>query len=139
MGLSYHPKQGVIVSVDFDRGFVPPEMVKTRLAVVLSKPIQRRKGLITVVPLSLSAPDPPMPYHCQIDIPFELPKSWGQEGRWVKGDMICAVSWARTNLLLLGKDRDGKRRYQTEVLPTDQLSRVQRCVLNGLGLSSLKI
>jgi mRNA interferase MazF len=77
-----------------------------------------------------------MPYHCQLDIPFDLPMRWGKMARWVKGDMINAVSFARTSLLLLGKDSKGQRVLQTTVLPPSQLSQIQCCVLAGLGLGS---
>ena len=137
MGLSFHPKQGTVVRVDFDGAFRTPEMVKPRLCVVISKPIQARKGLCTVIPLSTSAPDPVMPYHCQLDIPFALPKPWGQVSRWVKGDMIYSASLQRTDLLSLGKDRNGRRLYQTETLMAHDLTRIQVAVLHGLGLSEL--
>lgn len=137
MGLRYHPAQGTIVCVDFDKGFVPPEMIKPRLAVVVSKAIKNRHGLCTVVPLSTTVPEPAMPYHCTLDIPFALPPRWGKIPRWVKGDMVCSVSWQRTDLLRLGKDRNGKRVYQMETLPEAELARVMSCVLHGLGLSVL--
>ena len=126
-----------MVCVDFSRGFVPPEMVKTRLCIVLSKPIQARPHLCTVVPLSTTAPQQAMPYHCEIDIPFDLPPRWTRQTRWLKGDMIYSVSFDRTDLLRLGKDSDGKRRYQKETLSPDTLRQVRRCVLHGLGLSEL--
>ena len=136
MALQFAPKMGTIVLVDFDKGFMPPEMVKPRLAVVISPPIKARGKLLTVVPLSTTAPDKIMPYHCQIDIPFELPPRWGNVARWVKGDMINSVSFARTSLLGLGKDAQGQRVYQTNPLQAEQLALIQRCVLAGLGLGS---
>lgn len=78
-----------------------------------------------------------MPYHCELRIPFALPEKWGNVQRWVKGDMICSVSWERTDLLRLGKNALGARVYQTETLPGDDFARVVRCVLHGLGLSTL--
>lgn len=137
MGLEYHPAQGTIVSVDFTKGFVPPEMTKTRLSVVVSKAVQRRQGLVTVVPLSLTPPEHPMPFHCQLSIPFRIPPPWGNVPRWVKGDMVCSVSWGRSSLLRLGKDPSGVRIYQTETLSDIEFTRVMRCVMHGLGLSSL--
>jgi len=41
------------------------------------------------------------------------------------------------DLLLLGKDRTGKRIYQTNTLGNADLMRIQTCVLHGLSLSSL--
>ncbi len=136
MALQFAPKMGTIVLVDFDQGFVPPEMVKPRLAVVISPPIKARGRLLTIVPLSMTAPTVVMPYHCQVDIPFDLPPRWGNVPRWVKGDMINAVSFARASLLALNKEANGKRIYQTQVLAPDQLRQIQRCVLAGLGLGT---
>jgi mRNA interferase MazF len=136
MALQFAPKLGTIVLVDFDKGFMPPEMVKPRLAVVVSPPIRARGKLLTVVPLSTTAPQVLMPYHCQVDIPFDLPARWGNMTRWAKGDMINAVSFARTSLLSLGKDISGQRVYQTAVLPPSQLSQIQHCVLAALGLGT---
>ncbi|MDZ7906583.1 MAG: type II toxin-antitoxin system PemK/MazF family toxin [Cypionkella sp.] len=103
MALQFAPKLGTVVLVNFDKGFMPPEMVKPRLAIVVSPPIKARGKLLTVVPLSTTAPTILMPYHCQIDIPFHLPAPWGNVPRWVKGDMINAVSFDQANLLSLEK------------------------------------
>ena len=122
------------MTVDFDQGFTPPEMVKRRLAVVISPPIARRKGLITVVPLSATEPNPKMDFQCEIDIPFALPPYWGHRRRWIKGDMINAVGFHRVDLLSLGKDATGKRIYQKEVLPQQAMEQIVRCVLASIGL-----
>ncbi|MCR9219075.1 MAG: type II toxin-antitoxin system PemK/MazF family toxin [Alphaproteobacteria bacterium] len=137
MAVAYHPQQASIVTVDFDQGFVPPEMVKRRLAVVLSPAIQARPGLCTVVPLSRTGPKKVMPYHCELHIPFNMPQKWGNVARWVKGDMVCAISLHRIDLLRLGKDKNGERIYQKAPLPVEDFKRVRTCVLHGLGLSSL--
>jgi uncharacterized protein YifN (PemK superfamily) len=137
MPIISHPPQGSIVTVDYDKGFKVPEMVKRRLAVVLSPNIRARVNLITVVPLSLTPPEPILPFHKQIDIPFELPKHWSKGNRWIKGDMINAVGFHRVDLLCLGKDRQGKRIYQLEVLPEAMFNDVKICVLHGMGLSKL--
>ena len=63
------------MTADYRQGFEPPEMVKRRLAVVVSKPIKARVGLCTIVPLSTTAPEPPMPYHYRLVLPFALPPS----------------------------------------------------------------
>ena len=94
MPLQYHPRRGTLIRVTFHPGFSEPEMVKRRLCIVVSAPIAARKGLLTVVALSTTAPHPIMPYHTQIAIPFALPKGWAQTC-WLKGDMINAVSFAR--------------------------------------------
>lgn len=137
MPVTYHPIQGSIVTVSFEPGFIVPEMVKRRLCVVLSPAMKSRAGLCTVVPLSTTPPSKQMPYHCKLSIQFDLPKEWGNTERWVKGDMIYSVGFHRVDLLRLGKDRSGKRIYQTRVLGDDDFQSVRRCVLHGLGLSAL--
>jgi mRNA interferase MazF len=134
MALQFHPKRGTIVTVDFDQGFTPPEMVKRRLAVVISPPISARRGLITIVPLSTTEPIPKMSFQCEIEIPFALPPYWGHRRRWVKGDMITAVGFHRVDLLNLGKGLTGKRIYQKEVLPPAVMDQIGRCVLASIGL-----
>jgi uncharacterized protein YifN (PemK superfamily) len=137
MAIKFHPERGSIVTVNYDKGFKNPEMDKLRLAIVLSPAIKARVKLVTIVPLSLTAPDKVMPFHGRIDIPFELPVKWGNANRWIKGDMVNAVGFHRVDLLNLGKDKNGKRIYQTQVLPDDMFTDVQKCVLHGLGLSVL--
>ena len=71
-----------------------------------------------------------------ISIPFALPETWGEKERWVKGDMVYSVGFHRVELLRLGKGIGG-RQYQTSVLPGDLILSIQKCVLHGLGMSSL--
>ncbi|MEM9009943.1 MAG: type II toxin-antitoxin system PemK/MazF family toxin [Pseudomonadota bacterium] len=136
MTIKYHPAQGAIVFVDFSSGFVEPEMVKKRPAVVLSPNIKARAQLVTVVALSTTAPNPVQPYHTEIDVPLQLPRNLASRC-WVKGDMVNAVGFQRVDLIRLGKDRTGRRRYQEKPLPPDVFRKVRRCVLHGIGLSTL--
>ncbi len=78
-----------------------------------------------------------MPYHKEIDIPFEMPKEWGNATRWIKGDMVNAVGLHRVDFLRLGKDENGKRIYQMATLPDEIFRMVRACTLHGLGLSNL--
>lgn len=112
-------------------------MVKKRLGIVLSPKIAARPQLCTVVPLSLTQPAKIMPYHKLIAMPFQLPAFWGQQNRWVKGDMVNAVGFHRVDLLRLGKGADGKRTYQMLPVPDQLMAEVRRCVLHGMGLSKL--
>lgn len=137
MSITSHPPQGSVVTVDYDKGFMVPEMDKKRLAIVLSPDIRARVKLVTIVPLSLSPPKNILPFHKQIDIPFSLPRKWGNVTRWIKGDMVNAVGFHRVDLLRVGKGRDGTRIYQLDVLPDDLFREVRRCVLHGMGLSAL--
>lgn len=137
MALTYHPARGSIVTVNFEPGFVAPEMVKRRLAVVISPPIRARVGLCTVVPLSTTPPQKIMPYHCTYTVPFKMPKAWGNVERWVKGDMVTTVAWHRVDLLMLEKDKNGKRTYQTQVIDEANFAKIKCCALHGLGFSTL--
>lgn len=139
LSIQHHPPRGAIVCVNFDQGFRVPEMVKRRLCVVLSPPIKNRVGLCTIVPLSKTTPATIMPYHYEFQIPFQMPPSWGNESRWVKGDMICAVGHHRIDLLRLGKDDHGQRRYQLQSLSQGHLTEINKCVLNSLGMEALTI
>lgn len=137
LAIKYHPNQRSLVIVNFDGGFKSPEMVKRRLAIVLSPAIKNRIGLCTIVPLSTTPPQKLMPYHSEHITPFELPQEWGNIRRWIKGDMVCAVSLQRVDLLRLGKDISGKRIYQTSQISVEEFEKIQKCVLHGLGLSHL--
>ncbi len=137
MALNYAPATGCLVVANYGEGFREPEMVKSRLAIVISPPIKARAGLCTIVPLSTTDPDPPMPYHVQIDVPFEIPRPWGNIPRWVKGDMVNSVGLHRLDLLRLGKDRQGNRILQKQCIPPEMLRAVRAAVLHGLGLERL--
>lgn len=109
-------------------------MIKTRPCIVISKPIKHRPNLVTVVPLSTTPPNPVMPYHCEIEIEFELPRRWSSRSCWVKGDMIYSLSFERVDLFNLGRGKDGRRVYQTATVSRDIFASVRKCVLSGLGM-----
>lgn len=94
MSITFHPEQGTIVICDFT-GFVVPEMVKRRPAVVISPRLRTRTGLCTVVPLSTTPPAPIAPYHCKLHVTPTLPKPYDAPYHWVKADMVYTVSFAR--------------------------------------------
>ena len=138
MPIEFHPKPGAIVVCDYNTGFIEPEMVKRRPVIVLSPQIGGRAGLCTVVPLSTRKPDPIMAYHCEMnDIDPPLPYPWDSQGIWVKGDMVSAVSFARLELIRLGKDANGERLYRRNLLSDDQMKRVRSCVLHAMGMAAL--
>jgi uncharacterized protein YifN (PemK superfamily) len=85
----------------------------------------------------MTVPHPIQVYHYELDIPFQIPQPWGNQPRWVKGDMVCAVGWHRVDLLRLGKDQNGKRTYQLNTLSNIHLQAISNCVLHGLGLPPL--
>jgi uncharacterized protein YifN (PemK superfamily) len=134
MPLEFHPKAGTVVICDFQRGFVPPEMVKRRPAVVVSPPIAARKGLCTVVPLSTGIPHEKMPY--QVESPdLKLPSPWDRGPNWVKADMIYAVSLSRIDLIRRGRDENSRRVYYTVTLPYGDMLAIRKAMLWSLGMA----
>jgi mRNA interferase MazF len=136
MALQYHPEIGTVVICDF-HGFVVPEMVKRRLAVVVSPRLRNRTGLCTVVPLSTTPPNPIMAYHYKLKFEETLPAPYNSPIQWVKGDMLATVSFSRLSLPILGKDANGKRKYIVKVIDEFDLRNIRECMLHGLNLSHL--
>jgi uncharacterized protein YifN (PemK superfamily) len=137
MSILNHVPKGTLLMCDFNSGFVEPEMTKHRLVVVLSPEIKSRPRLCTVVALSTTPPKQVMPYHVQIDISPSLPKNYTSNGVWVKGDMIYSVGFHRLDLIRTGRIIGGKREYYWNRLSESQLNQINKCVLHGMGLSTL--
>lgn len=135
MAIRFHPEMGAVVICDFT-SFVSPEMTKRRPAIVISPRFRERAELCTVVPLSTTPPPVVMPYHYKIFIDPILPEPYDSEFHWVKADMVYSVSFARL-YLPNKKDEQGKRIYDVRVISDGDLVEVQKCVLNGIGLTAL--
>ncbi len=136
MPLPYHPEPGTIVICDF-KGFVPPEMVKRRPAIIISPRLRNRGKLCAIVPLSSTPPSHIMPYHYKLHVDPVLPEPYNEKFHWVKADMVYTVSFDRLSLPFNGKDANGKRNYDVRVIDKSDLIKIQQCVLHGLGLTSL--
>lgn len=137
MVLKFHPEPGTILVCDFS-GFREPEMVKRRPVVVVSPRLKRRDGLLTVAPLSTTEPSVLMDYHCRIELaPPLLPEPFDSPVMWVKADMIYNVSFDRLELVRTGRDHTGKRKYVQRQIANDDIIRIQRGILCGLGLPHL--
>lgn len=112
MPLSIHPEVGTILVCNYS-GFREPEMVKSRLAVVISPRLKRRNNLCTVVPLSTTDPQPVEEFHHLVTLPREVP---GFEGlsKWAKCDMLATVGFHRLQLPHEPRQPfDEKRKYFT--------------------------
>lgn len=107
MGLPYYPKAAEIYMCEFprrdaqilDQDVKKGEMVKARLVVVVNKKLSGREGLVNVVPLSMTLPLIPRPWHVVIPnscLPALVVKS-SNEPRYAKCDMLCTVSLERLN------------------------------------------
>ncbi len=140
MAIIFHPSPGQILFCDFSQGFKIPEMVKNkRPVVVLSGSISGRSNLVTVVPLSIVAPETPQLYH------YKIPKNampmigrLQENDSWLKGDMLYTVGFHRLDLIQLGKRQpNGKREYFQNKLGREQMKAIYSCVFHGLNLGHL--
>lgn len=135
--LKFHPEPGTILICDYSTGFRLPEMVKKRPVVTISPRLKRRDGLITVVPLSTTAPTTVCDHHCKISLRQTLPEPFDSGEMWVKADMLATVGFQRLDLVRTGRDPFGKRKYLTPQLEPAALQIVYQCVLHAIGLGHL--
>ena len=134
MALKYHVPQRTVLLCDYGKGgFHPPEMVKRRPVIAFSPRLRHRRGLITVVPLSTTAPDRQAPYHCTISLPYALP-NFEQIECWVKADMLATVGFHRLELFRTDRDQKGQRKYLTPKISEEDFEKVRECVKAALGL-----
>ena len=136
MALKYHPDIGTIVICDFS-GSKFPEMDKKRPAIVISPRFRDRGNLCSVVPLSTTAPKPVKDYHFKLHMETPLPDPYGAFMCWVKADMIYTVSFERLSLPFEKKSDTGQRIYDCRKISDAELIQIRRCILHGIGLSSL--
>ena len=94
---TFYPKTGHILICNFDKGFVPPEMVKRRPIVVISRTETHSRRLCTVVPLSTTIPKTIKPWHVALKIDSVSSNS-EIETIWAKCDMIYTVSFDRLEI-----------------------------------------
>jgi uncharacterized protein YifN (PemK superfamily) len=128
MALLYQPRPGNVVMCDF-KGYVVPEMVKVRPVVVLARNRKNRQ-LVTVVPLSTTAPTALEDHHHQLaanPLPGKVSVIC-----WAKCDMVATVSLAR-----LDRVKGPGRQYVVPVLPTADFEAIRRAVANGLNLAHI--
>lgn len=140
MALQFHPKIGTVVICDYDTGFRPPEMVKQRLAVVMSPRLPHRNNLCTVVPLSTSAPEHRFHYQCKVELPIEPPKPFEGRFKWAKADMLATVGLNRLTLPHTRRDKStGKRQYVVIELSEVEITQIRLSMLYALGMEYLTL
>lgn len=140
MPLTYHPKPGEIVLCDYSTGFAPPEMVKRRPVVIVSPRLRNRTSLVTVVPLSTTAPFPVESHHCSLVLAAPLPKPFDSPQMWAKCDMMATVSLARLDRFRAGRVTGGYgRNFVTGNVSAADLIEIRNGMLHALGLGSLTI
>jgi mRNA interferase MazF len=127
MSIQYHPQLGEALWCEYDG--LAPEMIKRRLAVVLTPKACHRSRIATVVPVSTTPPDVIRPWHvCLSRDP--LPQG-GAADVWVKCDMVNVVSFAR--LSNYHYRWNGRREYRKLHVSIDDLRRIREGVLASFG------
>ena len=132
MGLNSAPVPGSIVVCIYN-DFREPEMVKARPVIIVSPRINSRPNLLTVVPISTTAPKTPKAFNVLIDLGEPLPR-WGPATKvWVKCDMIATLALRRFHLL---QEEDTDKRIRRAV--TDQqLTEIRHGIIHSIGMGSL--
>jgi uncharacterized protein YifN (PemK superfamily) len=127
MPLQYQPKEGSVLICDF-RGYEVPEMVKVRPVVVIRKHRTNRL-LVTVVPLSTTAPESFLDHHLELENHLQ----GGSPVCWAKCDMVATVSLPRLDRIKR-RDRQGKRVYEISQLSVEEFAAIKAAVRSALGL-----
>lgn len=126
MTINFYPKVGMVLMCDF-RGYEMPEMVKMRPVVVISPNHMVHRGLVSVVPLSTTAPRLIKEYHCKLDsnpVPGQ-----GAVEVWAKCDLLATVGFKR-----LDRIRLANRRYMVGRVSMGQVQAMRIAAARGLGL-----
>ncbi|TKT43352.1 type II toxin-antitoxin system PemK/MazF family toxin [Rhizobiaceae bacterium LC148] len=135
MPIRYAVPPGTLLLCDYALGgFVPPEMVKRRPAIVVSPRLPHRDGLCAVVPLSTTPPSRSLDYVVELILDPILPSPFDSPMMWAKCDMIATVSFDRLDLFRTSRDQQGKRKYLTRRVDADTLERIRLAVRAGLGI-----
>jgi uncharacterized protein YifN (PemK superfamily) len=120
---------------DFNTGFKPPEIVKRRPVITVSKARNDGAPLCSVIPISSTKPKVVRDFHYLLPS-SELPKHLqGQyQESWVKIDMIMTVGFSRLTMLWNGRDGNGARVYQTGKIGQQHIDEISTKLLNRLAL-----
>lgn len=138
------PKRGRIVVVNFEMfgTAAPPEMVgDRRLCLVVQNEKLVRGRLVTIVPLSSTAPENPGKQHHRMShLSFQdLPVKWDRDlERWAKCDYIATVSLDRC-VDPYEKPAYGPRKYRRVQAAKVDTDAVDKCIAWSLGLSNYEL
>ncbi len=128
MAINFYPRAGQIFICDFAK-FTAPEMTKKRPVMVVSPRLPNRAEIVTIVPLSTTAPRRPVDYAVLLSKDYS-PLAVTASQVWAKCDMVLNVSRQR-----LTSYKTGRRKYMTPEATADDLQRVRQGVLAGLGFN----
>ncbi|HDS0920624.1 TPA: type II toxin-antitoxin system PemK/MazF family toxin [Pseudomonas putida] len=129
MPLKYQPKEATVLMCDFS-GFRVPEMIKVRPVVVLRKHRQNHQ-LVTIIPLSTTAPDHVAKHH--VELPSYLPGP--ALTCWAKCDMIYTIAIARLDRCQIKSRHGGGREFLTFTMRPEHFAAVKAAVGFSLGFT----
>jgi len=127
MALNFYPRAGQIFVGDFTDLKIP-EITKIRPVIVISPRLPYRSELVTIVPISTTAPVHSLPFVYKLSRNYT---PWGDEATesWAKCDLVMNVALRR-----LSAFKVGRRKYEYPTLSPEDLAAVRHAVLAGLGL-----
>jgi mRNA interferase MazF len=126
MAIIFHPKAGMVLMCDF-KGYREPEIIKTRPVAVISPNHLGRPGLVTIVPLSTTAPNPVCAYHYRL-LGNPIPGDAAPEV-WAKCDLVATVCLDRLDRVQLGRGR-----YEVGYVSMDQIRAMRIAAAHSFGI-----
>lgn len=131
MSLLFQPRIGTVVQCNF-MGMIEPEMVKKRDVVIVARHRQNNK-LVTVVPLSTTAPLQAIGHHHKLD---KNPRPNGDQSTvvWAKCDMIYTLSLERLDSYYIHTRKGGRQSVNQQVSP-DDLTAIRKAIAFALHLT----
>jgi len=130
MPLQFFPRAGQVFICDFT-SFTEPEMTKKRPVIVISPRLPFRSEIVTVVPISTTAPRHALPFVVRLSRNYH-PKDDTDRPTWAKCDMVTNLSLQR-----LSAFKVGRRKYEYPSVIPEDLQAVREGVIYGLGLGDL--
>lgn len=130
MPISFFPRAGQILVADFS-DLKEPEICKIRPVVVTSPRLPHRSALVTIVPISLTAPTHDLPFVVRLSKNYH-PQEADDLPCWAKCDLIMNIAVTR-----LEGFKIGRRKWATPQMSGDDLSAVRVGMLHGLGMGHL--
>lgn len=126
MAITFFPKAGMVLICDF-KGNIEPEINKVRPVVIISPNHINRPGLVTVVPLSTTPPEPIEPYHYRL-IGNPIPGK-GDVEVWAKCDLVASVCVDRLDRIKVSRGN-----YQRGTVSMEQVRAIRLAVLRSMGI-----
>ena len=135
MSLQFYPGAWRIMQCDFNTGFKPPEMIKIRPVITISRARNDGARLCTVIPISSAPPNVVRDFHYQLPtnlLPIHIQANYPES--WVKVDMIQTVSFSRLVMYWHGR-KNGDRVYQTGAIPLEHRQVLSQKLSNRIALA----